>query len=164
MIPALSAALLHFLWQGALIAFALWIALTLLRRSAPNARYAACAAALVLMTAAPMVTIYALYESPAPVRAVAAVVFTLASAPLTSAPAPLDFRQWVVPVWAFGVAIFALRLAFAWRHIARLRRTASPADSWLWNELAPVRVAYRALMMRTSPSVSSTKQTKATRL
>ncbi len=131
MIPALAAALLHFLWQGALIAFALWIALALLRRSVPNARYAACAAALVLMTAAPAVTTYALYERPAPVRAAAALMLALTAAPITPASPPLDLRQWIVPVWAFGVAIFALRLAFAWRHVARLRRTANPVDSSL---------------------------------
>ena len=129
MIPALATALLHFLWQGALIAFALWIALTLLRRSAPNARYAACAAALVLMTAAPAVTMFALLERPAPVRAAADIVFTLAAASIAPAAPSLVLRQWIVPGWALGVVIFALRLTFAWRHVARLRRTATPVDS-----------------------------------
>lgn len=50
-------ALLHFLWQGGLIAAALAFVLRLLRRGSPDARYAAATVALMLMAATPVVTL-----------------------------------------------------------------------------------------------------------
>jgi len=48
--------LLHFLWQGAVIALALAIALHILRRRTPQARWLASCLALSAMLAAPLVT------------------------------------------------------------------------------------------------------------
>lgn len=51
-------ALVHFLWQGALIAGLLWLALRLLARRSPQVRYAVAGLALLLMTAAPVATYF----------------------------------------------------------------------------------------------------------
>lgn len=61
---ALSAALLHFVWQGTAVALLVWSALLLLRNRAPGTRYAACCAALTLMAALPAATIWVSYERP----------------------------------------------------------------------------------------------------
>ena len=49
LVTALGWALVHFIWQGALIAVALGAVLHGLRRRSANARYVACCAGLVLM-------------------------------------------------------------------------------------------------------------------
>ena len=46
---ALSSALVHSLWQNAIVGVLLWVALVVLRHRTPNARYLACCAALTLM-------------------------------------------------------------------------------------------------------------------
>lgn len=53
---ALGWTLIHFIWQGALIAFLYFSVSLLLRRSAANVRYAAACGALLLMLIAPAVT------------------------------------------------------------------------------------------------------------
>jgi bla regulator protein BlaR1 len=55
---ALGWALLHFLWQGALVALLLAGVLTLLGGRTPNIRYAAVCAALVLMLLLPAITFW----------------------------------------------------------------------------------------------------------
>ena len=48
--------LVHFLWQGALIAAGLWVTLQLLRRRQPAVRYLVACAAMLLMAVAPALT------------------------------------------------------------------------------------------------------------
>ncbi|KKL79879.1 hypothetical protein LCGC14_2010360, partial [marine sediment metagenome] len=48
--------LLHFLWQGLVIAALLSVAMTALRRRSANLRYALACMALLVMVAAPIVT------------------------------------------------------------------------------------------------------------
>lgn len=57
-VQAAGWALLHFIRQGALIAFALFIALRCLRARSADARYFAACAALLFMLAAPVSTLY----------------------------------------------------------------------------------------------------------
>ena len=54
---ALGWTLLHFLWQGALVAAAVGLLLALLRGRSANARYVACCAGMALMIAAPLATL-----------------------------------------------------------------------------------------------------------
>ncbi|HEY4590936.1 MAG TPA: hypothetical protein VIJ61_00930, partial [Thermoanaerobaculia bacterium] len=49
-------ALTHFLWQGALVGLAAWIALSLLERAKASTRYAVALGALLLMAALPFAT------------------------------------------------------------------------------------------------------------
>jgi hypothetical protein len=50
--------LLHFLWQGALVALLLLVVLTFLRGRGANLRYAAACAALTLMLLLPVLTFW----------------------------------------------------------------------------------------------------------
>ncbi|MBS3821758.1 MAG: hypothetical protein KGY81_08355, partial [Phycisphaerae bacterium] len=61
-------ALVHFLWQGAAIAGLLWLALRLLARRGPQARYAVACLALLLMAAAPVATFFVVQPAGQDVR------------------------------------------------------------------------------------------------
>lgn len=63
LVQALGWALLHSLWQGALVAVLLIAALQLMRGFSSQARYAAATLGLTLMLAAPVATLYSLYSS-----------------------------------------------------------------------------------------------------
>ena len=64
-IEALSWAIVHSFWQGAIIAACLALAMFVLRRRSSEARYAAGCVALLLLFVAPMATAITLYEAPA---------------------------------------------------------------------------------------------------
>ena len=67
---ALTLALLHFVWQGTLVAALLWIALATLRNRPGNTRYVLSCAALTVLLVLPAVTAYVVYDGSAPVSAV----------------------------------------------------------------------------------------------
>src|SRR5579871_6096277 len=133
---ALSAALLHFIWQGTLVACLLWITLSMLRTRSANARYIASCAALALMAALPAVTAWMLYRHAAYLPISAAISAGTAAGVYASRVAreaqPLTWiafcRPWILPVWSFGVFVFALRLVLGFRHVAALRRLGHAAD------------------------------------
>ena len=60
MIESLGWTLLHFIWQGTLLAVLFALAALCLRDAGPRARYLAGCAALVLMMAAPLTTFLAI--------------------------------------------------------------------------------------------------------
>jgi TonB family protein len=135
---ALRTALLHFVWQGAVIAFVLWIALLMMRRRSANARYIASCLALGALVAAPVVTGYMSYTQPVTSEArsghslstVPDTVAAVWTGSTTHAPTWLaSLGWWALPAWAFGVALFSIRLAWGSRQVAVLRRSGKPADS-----------------------------------
>lgn len=148
---ALSAALLDLLWQGALVGVLLWLALIALRHRSANARYAVSCAALVVLVTLPAITIVALRSAAtsAPLTEPARPVSPAALAPPASAlpqtmlqiwfvpEAPriawLDRVQtWALPVWAFGVLLLSVRLAWGYGYSFTLRRGGdSPDDAVL---------------------------------
>jgi TonB family protein len=131
---ALSAALLHFIWQGTLVALLLWIMLSMLRNRTANQRYAASCAALALMAALPALTAWMVYRQPAAVPIAAAISASVPAAIQGAAreSALLEWvtmcRQWALPVWSVGVLVFALRLVLGCRHVAALRRLGQAAE------------------------------------
>ncbi|HUW82088.1 MAG TPA: M56 family metallopeptidase [Phycisphaerae bacterium] len=66
----LTETLLHFVWQGALIALLVWAAVGVLRRGSANARYTVCLCALFVMAACPPATFVVLEASSEPAPAV----------------------------------------------------------------------------------------------
>lgn len=78
-----SLALLHFVWQGTLVAILLAIGLFGMRKRSANARYLLSCAALAVLLVLPVLTMYLLYQSPAPVSGV-----QLASPNSPAAPLP----------------------------------------------------------------------------
>ena len=103
---ALSAALLHFIWQGTLVACLLSITLSILRTRSANARYIASCGAMTLMAVMPAISAWLLYPHagtlplPSPIAmGTAAAVY---AARVAGVAQPLTWvaflRQWTVPV------------------------------------------------------------------
>jgi uncharacterized protein (TIGR03435 family) len=123
--------LVHFLWEGFVIA-AIYAAVRIgVRR--PGVRYIAGCAALAAMGVMPAVTWSLLgpsaaaeagvsYKTLVSAGAAAAVHIapeSLASGSYTRAPAP--FLPWVVALWALGAMVFWMRLLGGWVYSRRLR-------------------------------------------
>jgi len=133
---ALRAALLHFVWQGAAVAFLLWTGLWLMRKRSANARYVASCLALATLVALPVLTASLVYTQPvtsgATERFFATVPQTVAAVwtgSVASTPAWLaSLGSWAIPVWALGVILFSLRLAWGSRQVAVLRRSGQAAE------------------------------------
>lgn len=132
---ALARALLHFLWQGALLGLLAGGTLAALGRSSARARYGTAYAFLLAMAAAPGITfVLALRpELPAwlgPDAAPAAALFR--AAPLE--PSLRPFLPSVVAVWGFGVLLGLVRMAGGfWRVRGYLRAPWEPLDAfWTW--------------------------------
>src|ERR1043166_3514366 len=125
---SLSAALLHFLWQGLVVAILFWLALFLLRKRSAALRYAVGCAALALLVLMPVITTMYLYERPA--AALESVVVGQGHTLPTQrmAPPQMSFdwlvvvQAWAVPVWSFGVLLFSIRMAWGGPQIAALGR------------------------------------------
>ena len=135
-VPALSAALLDFVWQGLLAAFLLWTALFILRNRSARARYAASCVALAAMAILPVITACLVYTAPAASHAspawAAATSQTHVAMP-DMAVASFNWASWLtrwaLPLWSLGVLLFSLRLVWATRQISALRRQAQPAEA-----------------------------------
>lgn len=152
-VERLGMTLLHFLWQGLLIAVLYAAARRILARtSSPRTRYLLACAALATMMAAPLVT----WELLRPALAGPEAMYRIQSTPAaavptgTAATASLpnavratisgvqseQFLSWVVIVWLAGAMMFWVRLAGGCVLAARLRskqvRNAPPE----WQEVA----------------------------
>lgn len=145
-IELLGATLLHFLWQGILIA-AVYAAV---RRSAarPEIRYLLACAALAAMAAAPVATWIAL--RPASLEAVALPAsFPAPHAASAAAGVPREWLRflatgyagvpsawlsWVAVVWIAGAVVFWLRLLGGWMIAERLRRRQVRLASAEWQQ------------------------------
>jgi soluble lytic murein transglycosylase-like protein len=125
LVYALGWSLLHFLWQGALIAGALELALAALPRANSSARYAACCAALTSLLVAPLLTLS----------------LTLAAGPTQSRPIGLTgsgttptgnyLLLVMVAIWALGSATMTARLGFGLSHLrGRVERAGVVEGPW----------------------------------
>ena len=133
---ALRTALLHFVWQGVVVAFLLWMALFIMRKRSANARYIASCLALITLVALPALTVCLAYAQPAArhgsrqffasVPQTITAVWTGSAASTPNWLAALG--SWAIPAWAFGVVLFSLRLAWGSRQVAVLRRSGEPAE------------------------------------
>jgi TonB family protein len=139
---ALGWALLHFVWQGALVALLLWCALALVDVRRPRVRYALCCGALVLLAALPLATFVQLGRLDALGRrgavAVAPWVIEVSAVNAAGEPWParamaaLDAAAPMLPwVWLAGVAVCAGRLGIGLAGARRLRRVgvAAPEEA-----------------------------------
>jgi len=148
-IEVLGWALIHFTWQGTLVALSLAGVLRALRGTSTNTRYAAACVALLLMSSLPLFTIAIIGHStrdktasgpppqiaaqpaprPQPVEIEPTIVPTQPDIALAS-PRPWSFiRQvnitpllpWMILLWLLGVAFFSLRLMGGWLYTQRLK-------------------------------------------
>lgn len=139
---AVGWALLHSLWEGALIAAVL--AAVLMATRSPRIRYAAASIAMLLILASFSVTFLRMMpESMHAARTVRPFVFPpWRNAPEADMPGSAisglaAIVPWLAPFWIAGVWIFYLRQVAGWISVCRLRRrgVCSPPEGWQ-NELA----------------------------
>src|ERR1051326_2418785 len=131
---ALTSALLHFLWQGMVVALLLWLGLFLLRKRSANTRYLAACVALTLLTLAPVITTGILYTEAAATRATPTAALSVAHptpAPQDTPGAPRQrwislVESWALPAWSLGVLLFSIRLVWGCRQVSVLRRRGEP--------------------------------------
>ncbi len=143
-VQAIAWALVHFLWQGALVGLATAGVLSLLKRSSAALRYAVAAGALLLMLALPVATAVRLAGSPG--TAVSGTSLLGQTAP--SSPGgpggrlgeegrgdegPTAVREalpsalpWIFALWLAGVALLSIYHLGGWRQARRLARTGQP--------------------------------------
>ena len=122
----LAGSLLHFVWEGALLALAAAILLRLLARRPASWRYTIAVMFLGLMLLAPCVTVLFYPETGSATLQVIKVFRTSvggAGAPVDS-NAVLLWTSWIVLAWATGVIAFSLRLITGWFLSLRLIRSA----------------------------------------
>jgi uncharacterized protein (TIGR03435 family) len=133
-IELLGATLLHFLWQGVLIA----AVYATVRRCAsrPEVRYVLACAALGCMAMAPVATSVALRPTSQPAASVPTSFHVPNAAPAGSSlhrdltrffvadsgQVRSVWLSWVAAVWMSGVVILCLRLLGGWLTVSRLRR------------------------------------------
>ncbi|MDT9000855.1 M56 family metallopeptidase [Paucibacter sp. APW11] len=133
-VPALGLALLHFVWQGLLIALLAGLLLALLRRAGPRPRYAVCAGALLLSLLLPLGQFVWLINAAPDAGSLQA-----------AAELPLEAPDWwqtlleqlpqLVLAWSLGVTLMGARLALGLAWVAQLRRRAAlrlPQELQAW--------------------------------
>ena len=153
---ALGWALVHFLWQGAVLALVLGVALALTRNATAQARYTLSLVVLSAMVAVPIATGISLYDPPASASSAATapvgpVVVDAASPARSASPSDVHggivatgistqsaIRErltpvvpWLVLAWVIGVLVLSVRLTHGWISARRLRTqgTRSTAES-----------------------------------
>ena len=143
-------ALLHSLWEGAILAAALAAALMVLR--SPRARYgAACAAMLATFVAFGFTLVHAMPADGQMLRAQSTHVFTWHVAAvggrLPSHPDLAEVAPWLAPFWAAGVVLFYLGQTTGWISVYRLRRRGVCCAPAHWQD-AVVRLSTRLRVTR----------------
>ena len=156
-VERLAWTLLHFLWQGVLIAAVYastrkWIA----RSAGPDTRYALACAALAVMAVAPLITWSLMNPTAAisvPVFAPHAAAASTFTRDVTTTPAllsgvprtlPQQLLPWVVAIWLAGAMVFWLRLLSGWIRTVRLRsRLVRPAPGEWQQALDRLKVSIR---------------------
>ena len=150
--------LLHFVWQGTVIALLLMIILRCLRSCSANARYVTACGALLLMVMAPLLTLRHLMRTeqregvlmpgvvavPATETARVTPMSSNVAGPVTdglevtkqSVAGQIEaLLPWLVIVWFVIVMLLSLRLFAGWLQLRRLRLTATQLDGEFWNEM-----------------------------
>jgi len=132
---ALGWALLHFVWQGALVGCATALLLTALRNARPERRYLVACLGLLLCLAWPLAElVLALRSGPDAVRAGAALPALAAGAVVGGAAGMLSWLQahldWIVGLWALCSAALALRMALGLLWIGRAGRAECADPVW----------------------------------
>ncbi len=126
-IQRMAGSLLHFFWQGAVLAIAVSISLRLLSRKSAETRYVVSVVALFLMLAAPIVTFLFYAETgQIALRAIRFIgeSFEPSGSRSLRSLETAAWAQWIVLVWCGGVAICAIRLMASWKLSQRLKRSA----------------------------------------
>ncbi len=137
-LQSLALALLHFLWQGALLWLLAALAFRLTVGKGPQVRYLLGMASLSLSLLSPLLT-WAWLEQGWPPASLGAplLTFEAAGGPGSAAlpPAPMLGRAlapalpWVLAAWALGTTLLALRLVGGWWWLQRLKARMAPVGA-----------------------------------
>jgi len=158
LILALGWALIHFLWQGALIAALSFLAQAALRKGSAQSRYTAACLAMLLMTLCPLATFSYLTNrektalKPAPVMITsvreASVTSAMDLAPAVAIPRPIQVETspeefaariqrhlpWIVSGWLGAVCVLSLRLLLGYARVRQIKRRACESLGVYWTE------------------------------
>ncbi len=138
MTDAVAWALVHFVWQGALLGLAFWLFQRLVR--SPQARYIA---GVITLAAMPVVFVWtAARQMPAEPVATSRISPGLKPLPRlgiqseAAQPHETDASglpsEWIVVLWALGIVIFTTRTAGGWMLARRLTRVdVTPVAPWV---------------------------------
>jgi len=134
-VAAVGWALLHFVWQGALIGCVTAVALTALRNARPQRRYLAACLGLLLCLAWPLLElVLALGTGPDAVRAGGVLPGPAVAAGAEGAAGLLAWLQghldWIVGLWAAATSALALRMALGLAWIGRAGRSQATDPAW----------------------------------
>jgi uncharacterized protein (TIGR03435 family) len=150
--------LVHFVWQGAVVALAAIGVLHLCRRQAASLRYVIACGAMAMMLAGAVATAALLKapvasEAPAVPRHTSKSVTSevllpikvddsTASAQFLSAARVDTLLPWIVSAWLFGVTLLLIRAGAGWWRVRRLHRLALSSMRSAWQD-AGNRIASR---------------------
>lgn len=118
---AIALALLHFVWQGALLALGLWVVLRIIGRGAARVRYLVSCAALLLAAALPVITAAERWPEPAPPLPPGA-----AQMPAGPTPWHAYAALGLVVLWLAGAVVRLARIAVGLHRIRRLLSACAP--------------------------------------
>lgn len=140
LVPALAMALLHFLWQGALVGLLAALGLSLLRNAPAQARYALACLALLACALLPFANLWMALAPDATTQPWPVVAMPAAAAATeTALPAwvdathpgafafPATLLPWVVVLWAGGALLLSVRMACGAWWLRGLQRGGRPA-------------------------------------
>ncbi|MEP7364404.1 MAG: M56 family metallopeptidase [Acidobacteriota bacterium] len=134
-VDTLGSTLLHFLWQGALVAAVAKGLLWKIRDSSSQRRYAAACLSLFAMALAPLATFAWLSSSPAQVREPAGVLMPMGGGWEQAASSPVvpqDWMPFLVAAWFAGATLLSFRLLAGWTMALRWRRPGSQPTPTNW--------------------------------
>ncbi|MFH2001749.1 MAG: M56 family metallopeptidase [Planctomycetota bacterium] len=120
---ALGWMLVHFVWQGALIAVLVWTLLIMIENRSANWRYITCCAGMFFMLASPLATLaFMLHTESKPLSEKAMDLFLLniEAVPIWEYLSP--FLPWLTVGWLAGTLVLQGRLILNWFNTQRLRR------------------------------------------
>ncbi len=145
-VDTVGAVLLHFVWQGALLALIYAAGRPLVTRMASRYRFGMMI--LVTMALCPFVTLAFLLGSSTPTTGVAAALPAIKAgfAAVTGhSVEQWHFKAllpWLVGVWLVGVLMLATRSLWQWRRLVRIVREATPPPSEWTERLAVLRARF----------------------
>lgn len=135
-VDVVGAVLLHFIWQGALLALIYATARPFVTRMASRYRFGL--SMLVAMALCPLVTLALLLGSPSPMANVSAALPAIKAGMSVVTGHASDTWQfkamlpWLVGVWLVGVMMLATRSLWQWRRLVRIVREAvAPPAEWI---------------------------------
>ncbi len=142
-VPMLGLALLHFIWQGALIGLLAAVVLNVFRNARPQARYAVACLALLACVLMPLATLLSMFAPDLLETDFGNVLATAgrdadgardgALSALT--PTRAQLHAWLpalVATWAAGTCLLSLRMALGLAWVRRLRNAPQAAAQPAW--------------------------------